>query len=60
MDFLLHRDFYRKYILYFLSVSLYRTSFIAGKESAQLVKNLPAMQEILVVFLGWEELLEKA
>ena len=60
MDFLLHRDFYRKYILYFLSVSLYRTSFIAGKESTQLVKNLPAMQEILVVFLGWEELLEKA
>ena len=26
---------------------------------AQLVKNLPAMQEILVQFLGWEVLLEK-
>ena len=26
---------------------------------AQLVKNLPAMQETLVGFLGWEDLLEK-
>ena len=26
---------------------------------AQLVKNLPAMQESLVGFLGWENLLEK-
>ena len=26
---------------------------------AQLVKNLPAMQETLVPFLGWEDLLEK-
>ena len=26
---------------------------------AQLVKNLPAMQETLVRFLGWEESLEK-
>ena len=26
---------------------------------AQLVKNLPAMQETLVKFLGWEDLLEK-
>ena len=26
---------------------------------AQLVKNLPAMQETLVLFLGWEDLLEK-
>ena len=26
---------------------------------AQLVKNLPAMQETLVQFLGWEDLLEK-
>ena len=60
MDFWLHRDFYRKYILCFRSVFLYRTSLIAGKESAQLVKNPPAMQEILVVFLGQEELLEKA
>ena len=31
-----------------------RTSLIA-----QLVKNLPAMQEILVQFLGQEDLLEK-
>ena len=27
---------------------------------AQTVKNLPAMQETLVLSLGWEELLEKA
>ena len=26
---------------------------------AQLVKNLPAMQETVVRFLGWEDLLEK-
>ena len=26
---------------------------------AQLVKNLPAMQETLVQFLSWEDLLEK-
>ena len=26
---------------------------------AQLVKNLPAMQETLVRFLGWEDPLEK-
>ena len=26
---------------------------------AQLVKNLPAMQETLVQFLGWEDLLVK-
>ena len=26
---------------------------------AQLVKNLPAVQETLVRFLGWEDLLEK-
>ena len=26
---------------------------------AQLVKNLPAMQETLVLFLGWEDTLEK-
>ena len=26
---------------------------------AQLVKNLPAMQETLVRFLGWEDQLEK-
>ena len=27
---------------------------------AQMVKNLPAMQETLVLSLGWEDLLEKA
>ena len=27
---------------------------------AQTVKNLPAMQEIQVSYLGWEDLLEKA
>ena len=27
--------------------------------AAQLVKNLPAMQETLVQFLGWEDPLEK-
>ena len=26
---------------------------------AQLVKNLPAVQESLIRFLGWEDLLEK-
>ena len=26
---------------------------------AQLVKNPPAIQELLVQFLGWEDLLEK-
>ena len=26
---------------------------------AQLVKNLPAMQETLVLFIGWEDPLEK-
>ena len=26
---------------------------------AQLVKNMPAMQETLVLFLGWEDFLEK-
>ena len=30
-----------------------------GSLVAQLVKNPPAMQEILVQFLGWEDPLEK-
>jgi len=34
---------------------LNRTSTVA----AQLAKNLPAMQETLVQFLGWEDPLEK-
>ena len=32
---------------------------LLGFEIAQLVKNLPAMQETLVRFLGWEDPLEK-
>ena len=30
-----------------------------GFPGTQLVKNLPAMQETLVLFLGWEDPLEK-
>ena len=30
-----------------------------ASQVAQLVKNLPAMQETLVQFLGWEDPLEK-
>ena len=41
LDLLLHKDFYRKDILFFHSVSLYRASLIV-----QLVKNPPAMKEI--------------
>ena len=37
-----------------ISVSSYWASLIA-----QLVKNPPAMQETLVQFLSWEDLLEK-
>ena len=33
--------------------------FPVGEESAQMVKNLPAMQEIRVLSLGWEDPLEK-
>ena len=32
---------------------------VKGSLMAQLVKNLPAMQETPVQFLGWEDLLEK-
>ena len=39
---------------YAFSIFLYRAFLIA-----QLVKNLPAMQETLVQFLGWEDPLEK-
>ena len=35
------------------------TSFYISSLIAQLVKNLPAMQETLVGFLGWEDPLEK-
>ena len=34
-------------------------SFTVSVLLAQLVKNPPAMQETLVQFLGWEDLLEK-
>ena len=37
-----------------MTVKIYIASLIA-----QLVKNLPAMQEILIQFLGEEDLLEK-
>ena len=33
--------------------------FVRASLVAQMVKNLPAMQETLVRFLGWEDLLEK-
>ena len=32
---------------------------MAGFPAAQMVKNLPAMQETWVQFLGWEDPLEK-
>ena len=32
---------------------------ISASLIAQLVKNPPAIQETLVLFLGWEDLLEK-
>ena len=32
---------------------------VVGSPIAQLVKNLPARQETLVRFLGWEDPLEK-
>ena len=37
------------------------SSLLLGTDTlvAQLVKNPPAMQETLVRFLGWEDLLEK-
>ena len=33
--------------------------FVGASLVAQLVKNMPAMQETLVGFLGWEDPLEK-
>ena len=36
-----------------------RNRAILASLVAQLVKNLPAMPETLVRFLGWEDLLEK-
>ena len=40
--------------VYWLFIYILRPSLIA-----QLVKNLPAMQETLVRYLGWEDLLER-
>ena len=36
-----------------------KSSALRASLEAQLVKNLPAMQEILVPFLGQEDLVEK-
>jgi len=46
----------RKHSVY---VSLSSSSSPSEVSLAQLVKNLPAMQEILVRFLGWEDPLER-
>ena len=43
---------------FFLSLSIYINKILRASLVAQL-KNLPAMQETLVQFLGWEDLLEK-
>ena len=43
--------------MYFLFVEVYLA--LGASLVAQLVKNLPAMQEILVQFLGREDPLEK-
>ena len=44
----------RSEVLFFKGLIFKRASLIA-----QLVKNLPAMQETLVQFLGWENTLAK-
>ena len=43
----------------FISLHYYYTRYYQDSLVAQLVKNLPAMQEIPVQFLGWEDSLEK-
>ena len=43
----------------FISLHYYYTRYYQDFLVAQLVKNLPAMQEIPVQFLGWEDSLEK-
>ena len=43
--------------LSFLLLSAF--SFLGASLVAELVKNLPAIQETLVQFLGWEDVLEK-
>ena len=44
------------FCLYFFNGAFWRTG---SSSVAQLVKNLPAMQETLVRFLGWEDPLKK-
>ena len=45
--------------LNYISANLYRKTLNIYDLVAQLVKNLPAMQETLVPPLGWEDSLEK-
>ena len=46
---------------FFINVLIYNICFSLGPSLvAQQVKNLPAMQETPVWFLGWEDLLKKA
>ena len=47
------------YVKYLHTEKKYYFSYFWASLVAQLVKNLPAMQEILVRFLGQEDLLEK-
>ena len=42
-----------------LSLNLHKYVFLGASQIAQLVKNLPAMQETPVWFLSWEDSLEK-
>ena len=44
---------------YFDLFYIYVYAYITASLIAQLVKNMPAMQETLVWFLGWEDPLEK-
>ena len=47
------------YLLYMVVLRIKWDLLINASLIAQLVKNLPAMQETLVPFLGWEDLLGK-
>ena len=38
---------------------LHMAVYVRASQVAQLVKNLPAMQETVVRFLGWEDPLEE-
>ena len=55
---LVHSSLVSYLTLYFLSLNVWFWRIWASLV-AQLVKNVPAMQEILVQFLGWKDLLEK-